>query len=664
MDHPVATTNQARTVFVVRDADALGIDFAGFADGYVVSASLPGVGGIYPKDQVLQSPKHRLADTLVGELLLSSENSVTLRVIEHGGNRPATATGNGKRAQRLCAKQKYSEAQLLFALAREGDALALANESACLQLAGGEDGQALALTKRIIDTYPGWEMGYVRQFSCLGQRGDWHGAIRALALGLRQLPNNLCMLRRLAGLDLLRKENGLVCLLDLDPELGLSLSRSAGTVNLLLNGGDEGESKFDLARGGSQFHLLIPANSIPILVNGMRPCDVPEDYSPLVFLVVWKFPEPNTSTVSASASSSSLVQLSPATVIPIELTKPTEPPTQKDTVQVSGSGIKDCNRIFYPQGLRNEKAWFENAKGYSLSYEQSSSGLCGWVLGRNKQEVVFVLRPGLDPQGPGGEWIAAMAADQDLAVPLYVGANSEKGWTSPQILQWLEEEEEKDGEDKGEEVRTEQLVALKGHAIQLFEGGWYEEAKSLLQVCLKYKSMNATYAHECEFWLQEAEEETRLFLQAAGEEEDAEAMEGLSLATTAKGEQVQPPLQWSVAKSQMDRVVFNLIEMDTGKSFQFKFEKNLLLMMAKVDKRQLWFCCCAAPPPSTDVVSFHPQDVAFSFEDGEDGEEEEEEEQGATRLRITRLTSGVKQYFSFPPPPIVKLLKAWKQFGG
>lgn len=649
MDRPVATTttNQARTVFVVRDADALGIEVA---DGYVVSASLPGAGGIYPKDQVLQSTKHRLGDTLVDELLLSGENSVTLCVLEHGGDRPSTTgKGTGKRAQRLCAKQKYSEAQLLFALARGDDALALANESACLQLAGGEDGQALSLTKRLIETYPGWEMGYVRQFSCLAQRGDWHGAIRALASGLKQLPNNRCMLRRLAGLDLLRKENGLVCLLDSEPGLGLSLSRSAEAVNLWLEGGNV-ESKFDSAR---QFHLLIPANSIPTLVNGMRLCDVPEDYSPLVFLVSWRFPE-----VSTISSSSSLVQLSaalPALPAPVELTRPTDAPTQRDTVQVLGSGLTDCNRIFHPQGLRNEKAWFENAKGYSLSYEQSSSGLCGWVLGRNKQEVVFVLRPGLDPQGPGGEWIAAMAAEQDLAVPRYVGANGDKGWTVAQIMQALEAGEDGDAEER--------LVALKGHAIQLFEGGWYDEAKSLLQVCLQHMSiMSPTYVNECEFWLQEAEEETRLFLQAAGEEEE-DAGEGVSLVV-GEAQPAPPPMQWSVAKSQMDRVVFNLVEMDTGKSFQFKFEKNLLLMMAKVDKRQLWFCCCAAPPQSTDMVSFHPQDVAFSFDDGEEEDGDGEEEGGATRLRITRLTSGVKQYFSFPPPPIVTLLKAWKQFGG
>lgn len=622
-----STTTKSRSVYVLRDADALGVDFGDFSDGYVERMSFPGVCGIFPKDRLQSKRRKSESSSLLSEFLSSESNSVTFRVHEQAlVNDRATGenSANWKRAAALCERQKFIEAAAIYSLSNNMDPLATANQSTCLQL-GGELEHAITLARKMVSTWPKWEMGHVRLFSCLMQRRDEHGAVRALACGLDNLPNSLCMLRRLA--TLLREEkNGVVCLLAAEEGFALSLSRHTFELNV------ENSTTFQLLRS---FHILVPALSRAVSVNGLELSallDMPE-YAPMVYLVRWQCgtlvdsAAPTTNGIASSSKPEPRAHLT----IEYNTSACDITTTSKGTVLVFGSGIVECNRIYHPQGLRNERTWYENSMGYTLSFEQSLSGECGWVLGRDKQEICFVLHPRENPQGCGNHWISAIP---NVEIPLYVGVNNEDDVEpTSALLEWFAQNGNRSG---NEEAARERVVALKGRAMQMFEGGWYQEATSMFDLALQ-RSISAIFTQECEFWRSEAETETQLFLQAAQDmdKEDEVEQPGTSPTRVNKSSLIQ-------------RVVFHLTEIATGRLFEFKIDNDLLVMMAKPDKRQLWFCCCQVPQQPVKTISFQPDDVDLQFDDS---------------LKIIRRANGYKQVFSAPTASVVKLLKTWKQLG-
>jgi hypothetical protein len=503
----MSRTNE-RSLFVLRDADALGLTLEE-ANGLVRirSMSLPGLNGIFPGDYL----QCKSLESALSEFLNSKSQSIQLTFFSLGSV-TTTKSVSGvktsepeetaafrdekylKKGDNLCRKGKFVEAASSYALIEGDNALGFANKCTALQLAKKIE-EASVEANRMIQKFAGWEMGYVRKASCQMELRDLHGAIRTLAQGINKLPQNTSLLWRLR--DLIPEGESEVSCLGNDSDTILSILHPYFFTNKLFAEAFSCAAAPDLGmKVVVSFNPLVPVGSEATEINGIP-------------VETWRFPELKHRMLSDVQAVT--IQWRPPTADKTTNGKPiirqtsgrvgegtTEPldeaqlalrlsavPQSSDQVIVFGSGQNLCNGDYYPQGVRNEKPWFENEFGVCLSYEQGESGACGWILGDpNNGKVYFVLRPGHEPRGEDfGEWISVDSNDNPP--PSFVGVG-DKVPSLKKLTMWVKGGTSASGVSSSINSRAKTMVphllGLKGHAIRLYEGGWYKEAIEILDL--------------------------------------------------------------------------------------------------------------------------------------------------------------------------------------
>jgi len=699
---PAPPSSTTGSVFVLRDADALGLALEE-TNGRVriKQMSVVGVGGLMPRDGI-QSPSLEVA---LSDLSTAATRPIKIRflALQSGPDRPAERSGHDakyfKKGNALCMKEKYMEAAATYALVDDDDPLLLANRCAALQLARRID-EASAEANRLIQRWPKWEMGYARKAACQVDQSDVHGAIRTLAQGLSLIPESSALLRRVQSL-VPEKEQEVTCLgSDFDTMISVVKTDffKASPTSVTKSFAPSSAYETGLRITASPFNPLLPLNSQAVEVNG-----VPAESTPFgtlkqrltsdlkAVVIVWRLPQldsrsppppqeksaqPPVKTKSSTMNSVSSEQDTPMSEmdekqIAIRLSAV---PQSFDQVYVFGAGEARCNGDYYPQGTRNERPWFENEYGIVLSYEQAASGICGWVLGNPSQSrVMYVLRPGHEPRGEDfGQWLAVDPDEVMNPPPSFVGVG-DRVPSLKKLTTWIREGKTRlpsssastttptpSPATPGNSAKTMVpcLLALKGHGIRLLEGGWEEESIQVFDLIIDQALALAVGDERCP-----VEELGRILRESRSYKEQAVARLAQSRTKKLDGEEVQfetlfEGVTVNLFEDQSRRIELSVLDSDT----LCLSERALVDPAWRRSRRRRFslfsvFGCTSVPAPSSAAARGEP--VSERWARGDVNIEVGSE--GVWKKLIISNTSQQRSWeLSMPDETALKALHAWK----